>query len=281
MSLLVARTALGLLLVGCVCSCQPIPRPFQPLEKTVSLSDTVIDRNYSLLLGGVQGASAEFENHLLARLEADLEELGVLSSRTASNRRSMTLWGNLAEQQDHEIQISWQIRDPVGEIAAIFEQRYFVKDGLLEELSQDAAFRVQSLLENNSEIWLGRSRRFVVFLPAVDGASGDGKFALTDAMRASLTYLDISVVTELQDNVMSVLGSVATTKLNETELIEIRWSLIADDGEELASVTQSSSVPRGSLDGRWGDVAKAIAKSGAQDIALLIRGYRQGTGIDP
>jgi len=193
----------------------------------------------------------------------------------------MTLWGSLNNQQNHEIQISWKILDSGGEVAAIFEQRYFIKDGLLEELSQNAASRVQSLLAHSSEVSPGRQRRFVVFLPPVVGAPGDGEFALTDAMRSSLTYLDINVITELQDNVMSVLGSVATTTLNDTELIEIRWSLIANDGEEIASVTQSNSVPRGSLDGRWGNVAKAIAEAGAQDIGLLIRGYAKDARVRP
>ena len=280
-SLLVVRAVIGFLLAVCTCACQPIPRPFQPFEKTVSLDGTAIERNYSLLLGGVVGASAELESHLLTRLAANLEELGILSSRSASNRGSMTLWGSLNEQQDHEIQISWKIVDPSGEIAAIFEQKYFIQEGLLEEFSQNAAFRVQSLLAQNSEIWLGRQRRFIVFFPPVDGAPGDGKFALTDAMRSSLTYLDINVITELQDNVMSVLGSVRTTMLNETELIEIRWSLIANDGQEIASVTQSNSVPKGSLDGYWGNVAKVIAEAGAQDIAALIRSYEKNTGFKP
>ena len=265
----------------CTCACQPIPRPFQPFEKTVSLDGAAIERNYSLLLGRVEGASAELEGHLLTRLAADLEALGILSSRTASNRGSMTLWGSLTKQQDHEVQISWKIVEPGGEIVAIFEQGYFIKEGLLEELSHNAASRVQSLLAYNSEVWLGRQRRLVVFLPPVDGAPGDGKLSLTDAMRSSLTYLDINVITELQENVVSVLGSVATTTLNETELIEIRWSLIANDGEEIASVTQSNSVPRGSLDSRWGSVAKAIAEAGAQDIALLIRGYEQDAWVNP
>ena len=265
----------------CTCACQPIPRPFQPFEKTVSLDGTAIERNHSLLLGRVEGASAELESNLLTSLAAELEALGILSSRTASNRGSMTLWGSLTKQQDHEIQISWKILDPGGEIAAIFEQRYVIREGLLKELSQNAASRVQSLLVDNSEVWLGGPTRFVVFLPPVDGAPGDGNSSLTDAMRSSLTYLDIDVITELQENMMSVLGSVATTTLNETELIEIRWSLIAYDGEEIASVTQSNSVPRGTLDGRWGNVAKAIAEAGAQDIALLIRGYEKGAWVNP
>ena len=263
----------GLLVLACVFACQPIPRPFVPAEKGISFEDQPIAGHFSLFLDGIDGVSDEWETLVLTKLSFYLEEMGILSSRHSSNRVSMILRGHTLQRTNTSSYISWQILDPTGEVMALFEQSYEVRPELMDSFSRDAAFRIKSLLVGDNAIRLSAARKVVIFLSSIDGAPGDGKFSLRDAMRSALGRLGVHVASELPENVMSVLGSVSTTRFNKTELVEVRWSLIGNDGVELASVVQSNSVPKGSLDGEWGDSAKAIAESGAQSLALLIENY--------
>lgn len=232
-------------------------------------------KHFSLFLTGIDGVNDEWESLVLTKLSFYLAEMGILSSRNSANRGSMTLRGHLMQPTNASSYISWQILDPADEVIALFEQTYQVRQELIDGLSQDAASRIKSLLDTDDQIRPRLRTKVVIFLSSIDGAPGDGKSSLRKAMRSALNYLGIDATSELRDNAMSVLGSVSTTRFLKNDLVEVHWSLIGNDGVELASVVQRNAVPRGSLDGNWGDVAIAIAESGAQSLALLIENYAE------
>jgi hypothetical protein len=72
---------------------------------------------------------------------------------------------------------------------------------------------------------------------------------------------------------------VGTVKLdrpqNGRQRVAITWALLEPDGKQLGIVTQENAVPQGSLDGRWGEVANAVAEAAAPGILALIEKAEQ------
>ena len=283
-----ARRSLLLLVLFAVevglAGCQPLPRPFQPIDKSISIDNEAVQRNFSLFLKGVEGLDEDLEHFLLTRLGVAFADLGVPSSLTAYGKGSMSLWGYYSPSggEGGKARILWEISDAAGEVIALFEQEYVLEEGAREELIQNAAARAYSLLiDIDRDVYSPKPLRTVVFLAPIDGAPGDGAEALASSMRASLSYLGIDVVAALGSDLMSILGSVRTTKIGRQEVIEINWSLIQHDGDEIGLLTQENTVASGSLDGSWGEVAYLIAEAAAPGLALLIKEYSEALQLAP
>jgi hypothetical protein len=75
----------------------------------------------------------------------------------------------------------------------------------------------------------------------------------------------------------TVAGKVAMAPAAEgKQKVTVSWTLLGPDGNQVGQVNQENAIPAGSLDGRWGDVAYAVAKSAAGIVALL--DYLKKTG---
>ena len=86
----------------------------------------------------------------------------------------------------------------------------------------------------------------------------------------------IRVLANTEEGALMVLGGVKTSAHEDGQLVEVHWSVINDEGQELGSVTQSNVVPLGTLDGSWGDLAHDVADGAADGVVTLLReAYRR------
>ena len=269
--------AIFLSLIVSISACQPVPRPFQPLDKSLYSDRSAMDRNFSLSLMGIEGVGVDLEHRILTRLVVELARLNILASYSSSGGGTLLLYGKLVTSDDSGGHINWRILDSSGDVVAMFEQKGYSHREQSDVLVGNAALRIQSLLSDQPE----KPVEALVFVPPVDGAPGDGRTSLTNAVRSSLVALKITVVRELMTDAVILLGSVATTKRDDSQLVEIHWSLISNDGEEIAVVTQSDLVPVGILDGVWGELAEIIAEAASQSLASLIRDYSRNVEENP
>ena len=269
--------AIFLSLIVAISACQPVPRPFQPLDKSLYSDRSALDRNFSLSLREIEGAGVDLEHRILTSLGAELAKINILASHSTSSSGNLLLYGKLVTADDSEGHIYWKILNLSGEVVAMFEQTGYFHRDKIDWLVGNAALRIQSLLSNQPE----EPAQAVVVVPPVDGAPGDGRTSLTNAVRSSLAALKITVATELSADAVSLLGSVATTKRDDGQLVEILWSLISKDGQEIAVVTQSDVLPVCLLDSAWGELAEIIAEAAAQSLALLIRDYNRNVEESP
>ena len=53
--------AIFLSLIVAISACQPVPRPFQPLDKSLYSDRSALDRNFSLSLREIEGAGVDLE----------------------------------------------------------------------------------------------------------------------------------------------------------------------------------------------------------------------------
>jgi hypothetical protein len=114
-------------------------------------------------------------------------------------------------------------------------------------------------------------------LPAIVGAPGDGARSLDRALRAALEREGVVVAPEGAEAEFRIAGRVARAPAGRArERVEIVWTVFRADGLELGRVAQLNEVPRGALDGLWGDVAVIVADQAAQGVVEVIRRHRDG-----
>ena len=70
-----------------------------------------------------------------------------------------------------------------------------------------------------------------------------------------------------------VLGSVyvmAAPDSNLHQSITVEWTILSPNGARIGTVNQSNVVAKGTLDGAWGAVARAVAENGAEGIVAML-----------
>ena len=275
-NMIILETKLAVVMFCSVCflvSCQPLPRPFQPLVKAAESVPPSLEVKLGLFLAGIDNAPTVFETTFLQQLSGELTSKGIVSSEAVANQGSYLLVGNFSTETTDSIHLSWQIVAADGVVIGLFEQVGDVERMASGRLAEDAAQRIASLM-NAGELTAVRDRGLSmlgVSLNPVDGAPGDGRISLTSAMRAALGRRSIRVLANSEEGALMVLGSVNVSAHEDGQLVEVHWSVINEEGEELGSVTQSNVVPVGTLDGPWGNIAHAVADGGAEGVGVLLR----------
>lgn len=111
----------------------------------------------------------------------------------------------------------------------------------------------------------------------ITGAPGDGARSLDRAIRNALGREGVVVADAGAPAEFSVAGQVVVAPIARgQERVEITWVVSRADGLELGRVAQLNEIPRGSLNGFWGDVAVIVADQAAQGVAEVISRYRNG-----
>jgi len=111
-----------------------------------------------------------------------------------------------------------------------------------------------------------------VRLAGVQGAPGDGNKSLNDRMGDFLTKLGYLPQNTAEGATYAVQGVVnAVTVPGNKQRIELQWIVSRRDGYELGRVVQINEVPRGTLNGLWGDVAYVAAEQAAHGVQDVLR----------
>jgi len=116
-----------------------------------------------------------------------------------------------------------------------------------------------------------KSGPIVALVPPVSGAPGDGRSALTKAIRQRLRVKGVHIASTGGVDVYKINGKVTMGKAGSTsQSVKIVWQLLSPKGKDLGSVTQQSSVAKGSLDKSWGPAATSAGNAAANEILKLI-----------
>lgn len=111
-----------------------------------------------------------------------------------------------------------------------------------------------------------------VRLAGVKGAPGDGNTSLNERMRDFLNRLGFMPQDSAEGATYAVEGVVnAVNTPNNQQRIELQWIVSRRDGYELGRVVQINEVPRGTLNGLWGDVAYVVAEQASGGIKEVLR----------
>ena len=79
-----------------------------------------------------------------------------------------------------------------------------------------------------------------------------------------------------QSDAIRITGKVTLSPLGlAQENVWISWRVSAPDGAEIGVVDQRNQIPKGQLDGNWGQLAALIADGAKEGILQLVEDYRQ------
>ena len=116
---------------------------------------------------------------------------------------------------------------------------------------------------------VGRTR---VAIRPVSGAPGDGAKSLANAIATVLKREDLTVIDDANAKADVILdGQVTIAPVKpDKQHVKIVWHVRRGDGAEIGTVGQENDVPKGMLDGPWGDVAYSVAIAGADGLMQVI-----------
>lgn len=264
--------ALAALLALAVAACQPVPRPFQPSSKGTANLLLAPAADSSVLVAPVIGAPAPQRDQLAELVAAALRDRDVPASTRSASARSYLL-----QAERRGAVLVFRLTDPNGLSAGAFEQPVpaaFDRGDVahLTGLAERTAERTAGFLRTDAGTTIAAPPRKVA-IRGVDGAPGDGNQALARALAAILLRHSVALEAEPGDDTFIVVGAV---RLSESgpgqQTVEIDWSLLRPDGRSVGAIHQKNAVPKGRLDGAWGDIAFAAAEGAAEGLLQVLAG---------
>ena len=115
-------------------------------------------------------------------------------------------------------------------------------------------------------------QEITAIVPVISGAPGDGKTALSDAMKRALGRQGVKLASSTGPGTYKIQGQVEMGAVaNGQQPITIRWVVTDPSGKQLEkTVVQNNRIVAGSLDGAWGDVAEQAAGAAASEVSKLL-----------
>ncbi len=177
----------------------------------------------------------------------------------------------------------WRLYDPngrvVGErtahVAARAADWASGNDRPINELAQLSADALASLLQDSTPVEAPAAARHDdrvrVAVEKITGAPGDGATSLAAAVAAVLQRQDLAIVKSGDKADLYVAGKITLTPVKpDKQHIKIVWQVRRADGVQIGTVGQENDIPRGLLDGPWGDVAYSIAIAASDGLMQLV-----------
>jgi hypothetical protein len=272
------RRLLAILLAAVLTACQSYPQPFVDENKAENPLLKLAGRGGIVVLP-VEGASSP---EGLAHAVADeLNRRDLPASVVRTSREATSLAGTAKERVfdagRNEIEIEWIYKTAEGKIVGTQTGRWLVPREPWQTADPSAFLGVAlatgpslvKLLEGDKGTIADERQRVAVY--PIDGAPGDGRTSLQQAMERALERRAVKIEKEPDEHTLIVLGSVKIAPgAGGQDHIVINWSVINHEGQALGHIDQENDIRAGSLDGPWGDVALAVADAAAGGLLDLM-----------
>ena len=201
----------------------------------------------------------------------------------AGNRGSQVLTATVAAamaaaEDDVRIDLAWNLADNAGvqvgagKVSSVVPEPAWreaaptVMAGLADAVAPGVAELVQEDLDGGDPT----GARPRVHFAGLAGAPGDGAAVLPRLVAYLLDQNGYRPV-DIAGDAISVAGRYRAEPAAEgMETVAIQWRVTDAAGREIGVVTQENIVPRGSLDGPWGDAALYIAEGAVQGVHSLL-----------
>ena len=285
---LISARALGATLGAAVmlAACGSVPQPFRPPEFSKRHNEFLLAPNSAgVVVRRIEGPVGWVGEAFAAAMAAALRDRGIVAGSKWSNQQSLQLIANgyqkLHGDRVPELVVTWSLIDRSGKVKETRETRTAPPDAFWETPTP-AMF--QDIAERNAEMvvsWIdpGREQRQPETMPtvaiaAIVDAPGDGAVSLGRAIGLALRAERIKVVGDGEADLMVHPRIAVTPAQANNETVRVTWILSLPDGAEVGQVAQENMIAAGTLKGRWGAIAVAIADGAADGIAELVRAYR-------
>jgi hypothetical protein len=273
MSLNLRMAATAVLALLALAACQPIPHPFDDARALPPPSSLTPPDSVGILVLPPKGAAAPFAGKLAEALAKALRDEDVPASTDAENRGSYRLeTAQDATSGPGRTSVHWTLVSAKGTVvgSGSADAVDTADDAIALSLAKKAAPAVADLVMGDAPIPTANVA-VLVALAGVSGAPGDGGTALARAISVALGRAGVTLGAQgaharfalnCQVDVVPAAGG--------KQLVTIHWVLAIAGGKELGRVNQQNTVPAGSLEHAWGEVAYDVAGAAAPSIAGLL-----------
>lgn len=275
----------ALALAALLASCQPLPHPFaddRPPAALLEVRDVA-----GVSIAPIAGQPAAAAAKLGAAMARALLKRDIPASDKTTSLASYQLYGRLVESRPHggsaTVSAYWRLYDAKGRTVGERSARLKAKtreweaasDGPVEQLAGLSADGIAPLLEEEASAEAatpsGGSGRIRIAIRPITGAPGDGAKSLSAAIAGVLQRLDLAIVENGQKADLTIDGEVSLAPARpDKQHVKILWHVRRADGGEIGTVGQENDVPRGLLDGPWGDLAYSVAVAAGDGLAQLV-----------
>jgi hypothetical protein len=272
------RAALAALLAGC----QPLPHPFMDDRPSAAL--IAVPDNINIAVGSFEGAPRATATKLPLAVARELLKHNIPASAQTVSRNSYQLDGRIEEKPDQPgrsvVTVFWRLRDAQGRIVDERRDRLVAStrdwddgnDAQVAQLAAAGAGGLAALLTDETPKEQPGGGRIRVAVRKIAGAPGDGDESLASSLKALLKHRDIELV-DAADGKPDIAVDAAVTvdpAKDGKQHVKIVWHVARAAGAEVGQVAQENDIPRGRLDGPWGDVAYSVAMAAEGGIMQLV-----------
>jgi len=206
-----------------------------------------------------------------------LDRAGVLGFTVEGNLSDVTVEDGVAR-----VAFDWRLLNRLGEIIERLNQDIEIdsttwtdQDELaLNTVADDISAQLILLLAPpviaapnapESKPWAG----LTVTIERPETAPGDGAQALGRALANRLLAEGFQPPEDEADFVISASVSVSIFDASQDD-VSILWTILSPDGENLGDVRLDNRIPRGQLDGAWGQIAEAIVDGAFPGLLQIV-----------
>jgi hypothetical protein len=267
-------------------ACQPLPHPFEddkPPSALLKVRDTI-----TVTIAPIVGDPAPVAAKLGDAVAQTLQKQDVAASSKTASLGSYQLYGRVVPERAGRkpttglLKAIWRLYAPNGKLVA---ERTVgakakpadwseAKDSAIEKLAVASAANLAPLFFDDGPKQVsvdenaGRTR---VAIGKIAGAPGDGTTALAGAIAAVLKRQELAIVAPNDKADLVVEGDVTVdpVKANKQH-VKIVWRVKRPGGAEIGTIGQENDVPRGTLDGAWGDLAYSVATAASDGLLQVI-----------
>ena len=262
-------------------ACQPLPHPFEddrPPAALLKVRDVA-----GIAIAPIEGEPADIAAKLGSAVADALLKRDIPASDKTASLGSYQLYGRLAaghtEPGKTKLAVYWrlydaagkQLGDPNAEVAAPTQEWRADNPAPIAKLAELSAQDLAPLVADEGPIETAGPAQTRVAIRPVNGAPGDGDSALTAAITAVLKHQELAVVEAGAKADLYIDGEVSVAPVQpKVQHVKILWRVKGADGAEIGTVGQENDVPKGQLDGPWGDVAYNIAIAASEGLMQIV-----------
>ncbi|HWB50609.1 MAG TPA: hypothetical protein VG651_15980 [Stellaceae bacterium] len=264
--------------------CQPLPHPFADDRPSAAL--IAVPDNVNIAVLPVDGEPRATAAKLPAAIAREFLKHSIPASEQSPTKATYQLDGRIEEHPDQAgkslLTVHWRLRDPRGKVVSERSERLLAPTrdwaaGNDEPITQlaaasAAAMAARLMPEAPKEEQQAANRRVRVAVRKVSGAPGDGNTALAASLGLVLKHQDIDLVDPAKGKPdLAVDCEVRLDPVKDgKQHVKIVWHVARAGGDEIGQVAQENDVPRGQLDGAWGDIAYSVATAAQSGIMQLV-----------
>lgn len=284
-------TALLLAALASLTACGDLPRPFAPPNKAPNdllLTELLrLDDRDLILVEPAAGPAAPALDGLAVIMANTLAASGISAATdpAAAALRVLTCRASLRPIAPGraEVILLWELRglgdETIGRYATRREVRVGAKGTVAPAVLADVAAEAAAAVARFAEPTPPRTAGIpgspggrLVILPLTD-APGDAAASLPRALRAELEAAGLPLGDRIKEEDVLILGTIdLAPPRGDLQQVEIRWLLVRAHGDmELGEIAQRSQVRAGSLDDRWGPIARDVARGAVAGVVDLLR----------